>query len=186
MADSVNPVDANGSESQEANQEVVSKETRDVVDYASHRKLLDEKKKEQARAADLEARLNAIEETKLKEQAKYKELFDARDSELNQLKEQLKASEMEKATQAKMEAFLNAVGGLKDPSYRKMVDLDKVDLEDAKSLEAYAVQFKSSFPDLLAVKQVPSQLPNQGAGGVKEVNLSSLSSEELLALLKRK
>lgn len=186
MTDSVNPIEAKGSVSSEANHEAAPQEAKDVVDYASHRKLLDEKKKEQQRASELEARLKAIEDEKLKEQAKYKELFDARDSELNQLKEQIKLADKEKLSNAKMEAFISAVGGLKDPSYKKMVDLDKIDLEDAKSLEAYALQFKSSFPDLLAVKQAPQQLPNKGAEGVKDVNLSSLSSEELLALLKRK
>jgi hypothetical protein len=176
------PVESKEEESQKTTEEK-------SVDYSTHRKLLDEKKKEKARVKELEAKLAEIEEGKLEEEKRYKELFEKRDSELKELQKTLEESKKSKVQRDKLDAFNKAVGGLKNESYSKLVDLDKIIIEDGvvneASLVDYATEFKKKHPELIDSKPAPSQLPSEAPKGMeKKPSLKGMSSKDILEQIK--
>jgi len=180
----VEPVDNTPEVAEEPNQS--SEQER--VDYAKYRELLDEKKKEQKKAREYEAKLKEVEEGKLVEQQRYKELFEARDTELNTLKSELEAKSRSELERMKRDALIREVGGLRRDEYAKFIDMDKIILEsdgnlNSESVKEYAKEFKKNFAELIRERSMPSQTPDK-APEVSEPSFNSLSSEEMLKRMK--
>lgn len=163
------------------------------IAYDKYRKLLDEKKKVQEElqskakiAQEYEQKLKKIEEEKLVEQQRYKELFENRDKELSDIKKRLEDEKTAYLEAKKVQEFLRAVGDLKKDSYIKFIDTKKIILNsdgtiDKESLKDYAATFKRDYGELL--KEAGAKLPEVAPTNSKG-DFSSLKSQDILKILK--
>lgn len=188
----VNPVEKTGEKNLNIDKNTdPSIQPEDKIDYAKYRQLLDEKKKIQQaleeksrREAELSSKLTSYEEEKMKEEKRFKELFEARDNELKKIKDQMETERKAFNEAKKVEAFLRASGGLKNNKYKNFIDTDKIligssgDVDDI-SLTEYVEEFRKSYGELLAMP-AKKVTPSQEAPKVDSLNLGSLNSSDLL------
>lgn len=161
------------------------------IEYEKYRSLLDEKKKTQAERDEYKDKLKHLEEQKLIEQNRYKELYESRQKELEEIKSIRDKEKLAFVEQRKLQAFIESVGGLKRQDYVKFIDTDKIIVEsdgsfNKDSLQEYVESFKHSFPELLKQSQVntlPSDSPKVDKRG--KINLKNKTSKEILELIKR-
>lgn len=144
---------------------------KDVVDYATHKKLLDQRKSDQNKLRELETKLadfdkkqKDLEESEAKSKGDWKTLVEARDakiaelSKLNQdLSGELTGVKGQITDAKKLSAFEKKLGGkLKQEEYYEFVDLDKIAVDpetgkiDDASLAAYTNDFSTKFKDLIS------------------------------------
>lgn len=149
----------------------------DTVRYETYKKILGEKKKEREIRLETEKKLSEYQQREKEEQEKkllqeknFEELLKHRDEELAE-KERVRKELEEKLSQkdrvildsVKMDAFINAIGGL-SKEYWGLVDLDKVQSnEDGKidetSLQLYAKNFKTTYHKIVG-SPTGVKLPN--------------------------
>jgi len=159
--------------------------SQDKIDYAKYRELLDEKKKIAAKLADHEKMVRSMEETKLAEEKRYKELFEKRESELQALQAKV---EMEKGNSEKAkrtQAILSQLQ-IKD-SYASLFQLDKIIIEsdgsiNKESLADYVNSFKKEFPELCG--KAPTKLPEKTP--THQSSSRKMSSKDILDQLKKR
>jgi hypothetical protein len=137
------------------------------VSYDSHAKLLDEKKKLQAkfeeekaamnaRLAELEAAQKAREEAELSAQKRFEELAKMREDEAKAAKKEtekmkalFQAREKELELEKKKQLVLSKVQ-FKRPEYaEKFLDLEAIDLSDSAKFESYVATLKNEYADLI-------------------------------------
>jgi hypothetical protein len=156
------------------------------IDYEKYRALLDEKKKTQAERDELASKMRVIEESKLAEEKRYKELFETREKELADLRAGVEKERANAVNSKKLQAFSSATG-IRD-SFFSLVDLDKLIVEsdgsiNKASLEDYVAQFKKAYPELIASakKGLPEKAPQS-----TEVSTKGMKSSDILNKLKGK
>jgi hypothetical protein len=162
-------------------------EKKDQVSYESHKKLLDEKKRVQEEKEALTLKLKEIEENKLKEESRYKELFESRENELKAIKEQSEKERKALTEHRKLEAFLKEVGGVKKESYVSLIDTDKIIVEsdgslNKTSLQDYVKSFKEQFPELIKSVDLKSDIPSKEPI-INGTNTQGMKSKDILAQL---
>lgn len=163
----------------------------DKVAYETYQKVLAERKKDQAKARELEAKLKElsefkssveqerqkIKEQKLEEEGNWKALLEQRDNRLKEYEEKL--NEYKSKNQSyeknindmiKLSAFDRALGGkLKKDEYYSFVDTDKIVINpetnqvDMDSLKNYANEFQNEHKELIDYKR--SKLPTDAPSG---------------------
>lgn len=120
---------------EEANQEPqVEEKQPDVVPYESHRKLLDEKKKERETNKALQAELDNYrkadeerQQRELEEKGEYSKILDQYKSKIGELEGKLESHQANKISDKKKQAFLSALpGSLKNEKYLSFADLGEV------------------------------------------------------------
>lgn len=160
-------------------------------------RILDEKKKEQARRLEAEKRLSEYEakekereEANARKRGDYELLLKQRDEELSQTKQILKEYNSRIEQAEKKAAVIDAIGGNIDPKWHKLIDISGVVVNpdtgevDALTVSKVAEAFKREFPE--AIKrpgQLPASAPQglEGAGGkISKVDWMKLSSKEML------
>ena len=155
----------------------------DVVAYATHLKLLDEKKKLAAKHSDVLAKLADYEskekeltERKLLEEKKFQEVLETREKELNEYKSRYQSVLEEKTDFTKMHAFVSNLGDSKlDPKYYSLVPLDKISIEEdgninLDNLNEVITSFKTEHPRLLI--PLKNTLPSNKVGDSSGKKLS--------------
>jgi hypothetical protein len=149
----------------------------EMIPYAKYRELLDEKKKVQAEKMELQTNWDKIlserenaEKTRLENEKQFKTLYENEKKRAEKALSLLEAKEMQSMNDKKLNAFQSKVGKLKNQSYSSFVDLDKIVVDngniDENSLDAYALEFKKTFPELIgepARNHPPATAPKSDA-----------------------
>lgn len=158
------------------------KDGKDSVSFETYQTLLGQRKQDQAKARELETKLKAFEdverkrnEEKLQQEGNFKALLDAREKELQEIREQnqtlsSQVSDFEKTftDTKKLNALFKEVGGsLKHKDYYHLVDTNKIAIDpstgelDSKSLKAYASELVKDHKDLFnfGIGKMPGGAP---------------------------
>lgn len=169
----------------------------DSVSYESYQKLLNQRKSDKLKADALEAKLkelekkaNEQEENKLKEQNKFKELYEAKSKEVADLSEKFTGLNQSIVRAEKLSAFERAAGApLKHEAYYSHVDVDAIRMDDSGNIDSESLNevvgaFRNVHGDSLfnikTAKTLPSGAPNEAA----TKGLKDLTTEEIKAKLK--
>ncbi len=144
-------------------------EKKDMVSYESHKKLLDEKKKADARLKEFEDRDKKRAEDEAKQKEDWKALLETREKENETLKGQLKEQSDRLDRGIKLNAFLENLDGSLDRQYWKLINLESVTLDgegipDEVSLKKAVKDFQATYPDV--IKKQGGKMPNDAPGGV--------------------
>lgn len=149
------------------------------VSYATHRKLLDEKKKLQAQIDAKIAAEQKAKEDALREQGKYKELLDEREKELEEYRTKLEAENQRKQTAKKLSHVIKSLGSenLEDKWYGVIHGyLDDIPLTesgepDPAKVNEVSETLKKQWPEMLSRGR--SQFPNgKPPGGTNTITRS--------------
>jgi hypothetical protein len=169
------------------------KDKTDVVEYATHRKLLGEKKILQekystnlARLAELEESEKAREESSLRDQNKYKELLEQKEKELEESKNRLSLVEKDRSDSYKLSSFLTNMGGSKiDSQYFSLIPLDDICIDETGEVDQQSVieavnKFKVSHPRLVVdpKKDLPANKIGSKSGGLSYQEWRNLGSDK--------
>ena len=171
------------------------KQTDDKVAYETYQKVLAERKRDQERARDLQAKLDEIEfakkqfeEETLKKKEDYKTLLDnkAREhdlavSELNQMKEQRKQA-------MKLNAFLEGCGGNQiKKNYWKMIPVNDIIINpetgevDPLSVKMAVDSYVRDYPETLERQPIgmPSASPSVAVNGITYEQWLQLPADQM-------
>lgn len=167
----------------------VIKAERDSVTLETHRKLLDEKKKVQARLDEFLSKEKEREEADARKRGDYEALLKARDEELAKEKEKRISLETTFQRGQKLNAVLDAIGTNLDPKWYKLIDVSKVPINpdtgevDAMSVASLVDALKKEWPEMVkASGSLPSAAPkglSNGAGAISRSEWLKLPSKEM-------
>lgn len=150
------------------------------VSYDTYKRVLEQRKKDQAdkellaaRLAEFEAEKSRIEEEKARQEGNWKSLVESRDLRLKQLEEErnqamAKAAAHEEtlSNAVKLNVFQNKLGGrLKKSEYLSFVDTTKIPVDpetgavDDNAAEQYAREFAKNFRELVVFDDA-GKMPN--------------------------
>lgn len=171
--------------------DVVKREAYEGVTKDLH-KFKQRAKEESALRAELEVRLKAIEEEKLKEQANWKELYEKRNQEVEQIRNEVTTEKERYLKSVKMAALKSELGGKVKDTYLVHADINSISFNEDGSLNPESVQavansFREEHSSLIPSDNNTSITnPAPASTTVKNRSLSDLSVQEKLALLNRK
>lgn len=151
---------------------------KDTVSYETHRRLLDEKKKAQAKAEELESRIRAFEEEKskkereeLEKQGNYQKLLEQERQEKARIEGEHKQLVESIHTARKRAAVLrNIVGKVPEPVVDALLKVDGVALKedgtvDEDTAKLVAQEFEQNFHYVIQRDKTNGGLPNGAAPG---------------------
>jgi len=176
----VQPVEPVVQPDQQSSQEPV----KDTVQLETHRKLLDEKKKLQARLDAFEADKRAQEEADARKRGDLELILKNRDAELEAEKQKRTAIESRLEVGFKMNAVIDALGGNLDAKWHRLIDVSKVPINpetgevDAASVAKLAQELKREWPEMVKTN---SSLPANAPRGFDNGS-GAISRKEWLAL----
>jgi len=147
----------------------------------------------EARAAEYEAKLKAIEEQKLKDEQKYQELYEREKNERTKA-EQARESERQLYLRAvKLSALKAELGNIKD-QYLMHADIDSIEVKEDGTLSSESVhsvvnKFREEHPALIP-QQSSGNITNYASptsfnSAPKDKSLSEMSYEEKANYLKQ-
>lgn len=118
----------------------------------------------EARAAELEARMKAIEEAKLMEEKRFEELYQKERDAREKAENALKQTNEHYIRSVKMTALMRELGNIK-PKYLQHANLDEIIVRDdgslsSESVVAVANKFRQENPELV---------PTTNAGNLNDV-----------------
>lgn len=151
-------------------------------------------KEAQARLNEYEARLKSIEEEKLKEQNRWKELYEKEQQTREQIEQERKRDRQLYLENVKLSALKAELGGDVRAEYLRFANLDAIVVDENGSLSSESVkevanQFRQNYPEL-----VPSRndVNITGAPAANKTNfnqapkdLSQMSTKEKIEALAR-
>ena len=150
-----------------------TKEARETVNYETHRKLLDEKKKIQAKLDEILLRDKEREEAEARKRGDFEALLKARNEELEREKQAREELENRIVQGRKMNAVLEALGGNVDTKWLKLIDVSQVAVHpetgeiDQFSVAKQADALKKEWPEMVkSVGKLPQQAPKGLEGGM--------------------
>ena len=158
--------------------------TKDSVTYETHRKLLDEKKKIQARLEAFEAEKKAKEEEEAKRKGDFETLLRTREEENQTLKAQLKAKEELEVKRRKLAAVLDSIGGEVEPKWFSLIDTSQVVVNpdtgevDQMTVTKAVENLRKTWPEMIKNPN-PARLP---ADAPKGNTAGKISRDEWLKL----
>ncbi len=172
-------------------------EKQDTISYEVHRKLLGQRKTDQAKMKDLEAKINSFvtektqnEEKKLAEQGEYKKLVENRDAEIARLNSENNEYKTSFDKAIKLSAFRDRLGGTVDNSqYYDFVNVDNIVIDpesgtvDDASVEMVVNEFKQNHSKLFTPKGgkvLPSDAPSTNDPTLKP--FEKLSEDEKMKI----
>jgi hypothetical protein len=168
----------------------------ETVAYETYKKVLDQRKADQAKARELTAEVERLrsereseQEAKLAEQKRFEELYAAEKKKAEELSARIKDAETKSIAQRKRDALKQALGGVKRDEYLSFADLNSVLVQedgtvDADSVKAAAAKFREAHPELITSRQA-TPLPSESATGFappKGKALHELNPSELKEL----
>lgn len=146
------------------------KTERETVTLETHRRLLDEKKKTQAKLEELLAKDKEREEADAKKRGDYEALLKSRDEELKSERDKRLGLEATLTTGQKLNAVIDALGGQVDPRWYKMIDVSGVVVNpdtgevDTLTVAKVAESLKREWPEMVRGQgRLPAEAP-QGSG----------------------
>jgi hypothetical protein len=183
----------------------VSGTQKDVVAYESHKKAINQLKETQKqnkeladRLANYERALKEKEESELKEQNKWREMFEKTKEENKKLQESIVYAKKSMENAVKQRAFLDTLGTKIKDDYLTFVDFDSIDLDekgriDTDTLESVVNKFKTNYPELLPKQEQKVEhkqeksLPNKNANPIMPTfsEAKAMKPEDILLLWKK-
>lgn len=169
----------------------------DKVDYKSYLKVLNEKKKRdeeltsvRTRLAELESANKQAEETRLKEQEKFKELAEMKSQEVEKLQQEIQLKQQQELNARKLDSFLKALDGTVERKYWDHIDIDQIQLSESGDVDEMSVSnlvntFRQTYPEVIRTKQkehLPNQYPS-GSGSLTYEQWKQLPAKEMRARL---
>lgn len=148
-------------------------------------------KEAEARAAELEAKLQAIEEAKLKEQNQWEELYK-REREAREAAEQEKSHVRESYLRSvKLSALKAELGGSIKDEYLSFANIDAIELGEDGSLSSETVvnvanSFRKEHPGLIPTKSqanITGQAASSSGIETRDKNVNEMSLKEKLEQL---
>jgi len=168
------PVD----DQQQPNQSETGDKPKDSVSYETHRKLLDEKKKIQAKLEAIEAEKRQAEEADLVRKGETQKLLDLAKKEAEELRSKLTQKEQREMQAKKMSAVIRGLGTSVDEKWYGVLGqhIDDVVLNpDTGEVEMMSVtsivdELKKTWPEMLKKPAVgmPADAPKGDNGGMIE------------------
>ena len=170
--------------------EVSDETTNQTVSFESHRKLLGEKKKQQAQLRDALAKLaehetdrDAAETAKLEEQGRFKELLAAEQAKNSTLTQELGSYRTRVENSVKFNAIKKTLGADIPNVFSKLIDFSKVELDDGglpdeMSVTKMVEHIRTELPQIIVSQATRGNLPNESPRG----GATALSYEEWAAL----
>jgi hypothetical protein len=167
-------------------------EAKNSVSYETHKRLLEQRKKDQVekealavKLSEFEAEKARLEEEKLRQEGNWKSLVESRELKLKAIEEEnkllaTKAKQYEQtlADAVKLNAFQNKLGGkLKKSEYLTFVDTNRIPIDpdtktvDDKAVEQYAHEFSNQFKELISFDRGGS-LPGGAAQPGKQLSVA--------------
>ena len=166
--------------------ESVSKKAYEDVSRDMH-KFKEKMKAAEQKAAEYESQLKLQEESKLHEQEKYKELFEKRDAELEQVRSEVQQERSKFAQSVKASALKQELGGLIKDQYLKFAELDAIAVNDdgtidAESLRNVANEFRKEHGPLIPSNESASVTGHAASSGeaAKPLGIGQMSRKQLL------
>jgi len=169
---------------------------KDSVSYDSYSKLLNQRKADKLKADALEAKLKELEqsiaskqEEELKEQNKFKELYEKSVKEKEELSQKFMGLNESIVRAEKIHAFEQAAGAqLKHEAFYSHINLDGIQRDDSgdidmDSLNAVVGEFKNTFGESLFNINTAKTLPSGSPKGVAPKGLDALTAAEIKAKL---
>lgn len=182
---------ASGSENTEASSSSEKNETpvKDTVSYDTHRKLLDEKKKLQARLAEIEAEKRTKEEEELARKGETQKLLELAKKEAEELRLKLTAKEQREVQAKKLSAVIRGMGANVDEKWFGVIGqhLDEVVYNpetgevEQMSVTAIVEDLKKTWPEMTRKPAVgmPADAPKGGLGQIDRSEWLKLSAKEM-------
>ena len=189
----------------ESVKETPDNESNDTVSYATHKRLLNQKKKTEERLAEYETRFAEMEKAKkveeeqlLKEQGEYKKLVGLREQKIDEVvqeKERIlkERDEYKKAINDtfKLQAFYEKLPGkITNQQYLNFVDLDSIAYDpetgnvDEQSVDMVVNQFMEKHPKLVEPSKI-AKLPSGYPAGSNKLTYDQWKSLPLKEMKKR-
>lgn len=184
-------VQASGAEESTATQDI----KKDVVSYDTYQKVLNERKKDQERAKQAEAKIQEYEHKKLEEAGKYQEVIAdlrKRAEEKEKEAESLRKARIADKLTSMIRDEANKHGVIDFEDMLKVGNLDSIQVDpdtnnvDPQTIKRYVEDLKAKKSYLFKATnvQVADASPNAGKapGKIETKDLSTMSSEELMKL----
>lgn len=182
MSESQAPVEPSehGSASEEQQTEIQKKDT---VAYETYKKVMGEKKRDQERLRDTEAKLNEVlgtlkqrEEDDLRKKEDYKKLLELKAEEATTFKSKYEQVMEERRTASKLTALLEVLPGKVDKKYWDKLPYDQIIQDDESgeidelSLAKARDLFVAEYPEIIRTAkgpELPSKSPQSAASGTE-------------------
>jgi len=160
------------------------------VDYDVHRRLLDQRKKDQARIRDLEAAQKKREDDELKRKGDVEKMLENERAEKAKLVEKLGLHEEREKARTKANAVAKALGKFWNPKLVNLVDYENVIVDpdsgdvDELSVKKEVDRLKKEWPELVVERRSPGlppgapPAPPENGGRVTESKWRSLPLAE--------
>lgn len=170
------------------------------VAFESFQKVLDEKKREAEKVANLKKTVDALlaekkerEEEELRKRGDTEKLLKLREEELQKEREEKQRLVSNIQGGLKLDAVLNTISGKVDKKYWNLINLDEIVIDpntgtpDGSSVQSVARQFESMFPEVISRAsgmKLPNDAPKNGSGKLSIEEWSKLgSAKEMRARL---
>lgn len=163
---------------------------KDSVSYETHRKLLDEKKKVQARAEELEAKFKERELSDLTAKGETSKLLELARKEASEYKAKVEAQSLREVQAKKLSAIIRGMGTSIDEKWYGVIGqhIDEIvydsEAEEIQQMSVTSVveNLKKTWPEML--KKAQAGMPNaapQGNGAltILESEWKKLTSKEM-------
>lgn len=192
MSENKNVGDVNPKEvPEETKAEVVSRKAYEEVTRDMHKNKQKAKELEM-KLSEYEAQLKAQEEAKLHEQQQYKELFEKRDAELEQARQEAQKERSRFTRSVKMAALKQELGGKVKDQYLSFANLDAITVNedgsiDSESLRNVANDFRNQHAQLIPTDS-SANVTGHAPGSVEppqKVDITKMSREQLLERAKQ-
>lgn len=163
---------------------------KESVSYDTHRRLLDEKKKLQARLAEIETEKRAKEEEELTRKGETQKLLELAKKEAEELRTKLTAKELREVQAKKLSAVIRGMGANVDEKWFGVIGqhLDDVVYNpesgevEQMSVTAIVEDLKKTWPEMMRKPGVgmPADAPKgSGMGQIERSEWLKLSSKEM-------
>lgn len=181
-----------GSNQPSEDKEFVSRKAYEEVATDMH-KYKRQLKEYQASLNEYQTKLKQIEEDKLKEQDRWKELYEKSTSELEAERKRNNESRSQYLRSVKMSALKQELGGKIKDVYLSHAELDKIEFKedgsiDSESLLAVANDFRKQHSQLIPSSDntdITSHAPKSFDSNSGAKDLKSMTMDEKVALLKQ-
>lgn len=179
--------------SEQADEKFVPKNAYEEVSKDMHR-FKSKAKEAEAKAAELEARMKAIEEAKLIEEKRFEELYQKERQAKEDAENALKRTNEHLMKSVKMTALIKELGGKINSKYLVHADLNAIVVRDDGSLSSESVtsvanKFRQENPELIpsiSAGNLNDVAPSQDTVTQKEqVNFENMSKDELRSILSK-
>jgi hypothetical protein len=166
----------------------ISDDGKNSVAYETYERTLAQAKKAQAKNKEVQEELNALRaekdaesKSRLEEQNKYKELYEASEATAKQAREETATLVAAQIITRKKEAVAAHIGAVHKPEFLQFLNLDNIDLDNPDSVIEEATRFKAEYPMVLKTASTP--LPNGAAPGtpadLKSKSIADMTDDEL-------